>query len=151
MNKSPKIRVLSPEEMKQQTVHKTSGQQSDDIQTHSGDCGSGNLIFEADCYNGAVISCCGVEAEAKVTVVKGQTVLDFIKCTQKDGKIVTSERCDLTLAGSGVAGTMWEGCKDKKVNDRCEWYDSILHQGKCTKEGDDQYGSLFCDESRPPY
>lgn len=143
--------MLSLDEMKQQVVNPIRVSPNG-IQSHSGDCGSGEYIYESDCYNGVVISCCGVEVEAKMTIVKGKQELEYLKCTKADGRIVTSDKCDLTLAGSGVATTIWEACAKKKPTELCEWNDGVPHQGKCEIEGggNDPYGALFCDETKFP-
>ena len=143
MKSKKKIDILSPEEMRQETIDSAATQKA-----------KGNCTISRECANGRQVACSGATCKEEYETVGGKKVLKFIECLDEDGYLINYEACDNSSSGSGSSGTSGTAnspeaaCKNSTFGASCEWIDAtgLPQYGTCQYDYNSPQLKLICKQ-----
>lgn len=141
MNSKKKIDILSPEEMRQETIDSA-------MQNTDGEC-----AISRTCENGREVVCSGATCKEEYETLGGKRMLKYIECLDENGALITHEACNNhdigSGSGSGSSGTPdspLSACANSTFGSGCEWRDetALMHYGTCQYDFESPKLTLIC-------
>lgn len=133
MKSNQRIKILSAEEMRQETV---------DL---SKDPTTGFCTITAQCSNGNEVSCTGEICEKVPGLVNGNWVVKGVECYDSTHtRLLESGICEY---GTGASGAE-QACIGIPVGEHCEWRDetALMHYGFCQYDTNTAPMKVVCVE-----
>ena len=134
MNSKKKIDILSPEEMRQETIGASGTEHV-----------AGGCAITRVCPDGSTVECSGTYCEDRYKTVGGKRVLDSVVCRDQYG--FTDEI--FCSGASGTATNPEDACSGHAFGDHCEWQDetALMHYGVCQYDYNKPKLTLICNEA----